>query len=75
VTKRHVSAKALGTRIRALTRKHRQIDQLIEIEQMRPRPDTNLVHRLKRQRLGLKDALHAAQRLARQGQPSGISAV
>lgn len=74
MNKRKISAKALGTRIRALSRKHRKIDEMIELEQMRPRPDTNLVRKLKRERLSLKDSLYAAKRLARQDGASGVSA-
>ncbi len=70
---RTLSAKALRTRIKALTRKHRRIDNRIEMEQMRPHPDVVLVRQLKRERLGLKDALHSAKRHARQNDSSDVS--
>lgn len=62
---RSLSPKALGTRIRALTRQHRKIDSQIEMEQTRPNPDGALMRQLKRERLSLKDALHAAKKRAR----------
>lgn len=70
---RRLSPKALGTRIRALTRKHRKIDNQIEMEQMRPNPDGGLMHQLKRERLLLKDALHAAKKHARRRGSSDTS--
>ncbi|WP_350334231.1 YdcH family protein [Coralliovum pocilloporae] len=75
MNKRTVSATALTARIHALSRKHQDIHALIEAEQMRPRPDTNLVSRLKRERLSLKDSLYAAQRLQTHSTSlSGLSA-
>lgn len=70
---RTLSPKALGTRIRALTRKHRKLDNQIKMEQMRPNPDGALMRQLKRERLGLKDALHAAKKHARRRDSSDTS--
>lgn len=62
MTHRKISAAALVTRIGELTRKHQAIDAQIEMEQMVSWPDTGRLRALKRQRLKLKDALHATRR-------------
>jgi hypothetical protein len=41
----------------ALKSKHAKIDMLLETEVNRPLPDSDQVHRLKKQKLQLKDAI------------------
>jgi uncharacterized protein len=41
----------------ALQTKHAEIDAQIEIENNRPHPDDDLIHRLKKQKLHIKDTL------------------
>jgi uncharacterized protein len=44
--------------VASLTAKHAGIEQLIEAETRRPRPDMVIVARLKKQKLRLKEELH-----------------
>ncbi|MCE2829988.1 MAG: YdcH family protein [Sphingomonadales bacterium] len=46
----------------ALRSKHADLEAQIEIEEARPYPDEDLIHRLKKQKLALKDTI--AQELA-----------
>lgn len=64
--KRKISATSLIARIKTLSARHRALSAQIEAEQMRPLPDTQRLTRLKRQRLGLKDAIHGARALLAQ---------
>ena len=41
----------------ALQTKHAELDSKIEIENNRPHPDDDLIHRLKKQKLHLKDII------------------
>ncbi len=41
----------------ALQTKHAELDSKIETENSRPHPDDNLIHRLKKQKLHLKDII------------------
>jgi hypothetical protein len=43
--------------INALTVKHSDLDKLINSEQLRPIPDTIMLHELKREKLKLKDEI------------------
>lgn len=48
-------------RIESLKSKHQQIDRRLSAETARPLPDENQVHALKRQKLRIKDELHALE--------------
>lgn len=41
----------------ALRQKHADLEKQLEIEENRPYPDDDLIHRLKKQKLALKDAM------------------
>lgn len=41
----------------ALQTKHAELDTQIELENNRPHPDEDLIHRLKKQKLHIKDML------------------
>ena len=63
MTERKISHRSLATRIEALRQRHRELDAQVTSEQTRRWSDPSLVKRLKRERLHLKDAIHAAQAL------------
>ncbi|MBZ6379556.1 DUF465 domain-containing protein [Pacificimonas flava] len=44
----------------ALNKKHARLESEIAAEELRPHPDDALIHKLKREKLKLKDALNAA---------------
>ena len=46
----------------ALRLKHAELEAQLELEETRPHPDDDLIHRLKKQKLQIKDAM--AQQLA-----------
>lgn len=46
-----------NSHISALRMKHAELDQKLEQEENRPLPDSSLIHRLKKQKLHLKDVL------------------
>jgi hypothetical protein len=46
----------------ALRLKHAELEAQLEIEETRPYPDDDLIHRIKKHKLALKDAM--AQELA-----------
>ena len=60
---RKLSPRVLSSRIDALRRRHRELDDKVSLEQQRPVPDTGRLQTLKRERLSLKDAIRAAQSL------------
>ncbi|HMS20643.1 MAG TPA: YdcH family protein [Sphingorhabdus sp.] len=41
----------------ALRLKHAELEAQLELEETRPHPDDDLIHRLKKQKLQLKDAM------------------
>lgn len=43
--------------VEALASKHKALHARIELEEHRPHPDEDLLHRLKKQKLALKDAM------------------
>lgn len=45
-------------RIDSLKFKHEELESRIEKESIRPHPDDDLLHELKRQKLKLKDEIH-----------------
>ena len=59
--KRNVSTATLIARIDALRTRHRDISARIESEQTRPAPDSQALSQLKRERLGLKDAIRTTR--------------
>lgn len=61
MTRRRLSIQSLKSRIETLSRRHREIDRRIEREQQQPWPDMNRINLLKRERLGLKDAIRLTQ--------------
>jgi hypothetical protein len=48
---------ALEKHIESLKRKHARIDQMLREEEIRPGADHAVIHRLKSQKLGLKDEI------------------
>ena len=48
---------ALDSRIDSLKQKHARIDQILHEEESRPGADDLVLHRLKAQKLGLKDEI------------------
>jgi hypothetical protein len=48
-------------RIESLKSKHAQIDRRLSAESARPLPDESEIHALKRQKLRIKDELHALE--------------
>jgi len=48
---------ALEQRIASLQKRHTEIDMKILAETARPLPDTDILHDLKRQKLGIKDSI------------------
>lgn len=57
MTRRPLSPNSLRSRIDILRRRHREIDTRITSEHQRPLPDITRLKRLKKERLGLKDAI------------------
>lgn len=55
--KRKISPASLIARIQTLRSRHREISARIDEEHMRPLPDAQKLRQLKRERLGLKDAI------------------
>ena len=60
---RKLSPRVLSSRIDALRRRHRELDDKVTREQLRPAPDASRLLEVKRERLSLKDAIRAAQSL------------
>ncbi|MBW8270978.1 YdcH family protein [Caldovatus aquaticus] len=54
----------LLARIRALEERHEALERRLAEEEARPRPDPDALHRLKREKLRLRDAI---ARLRREG--------
>ncbi len=48
---------ALDNHIESLKKKHARIDQMLHEEEARPGADITVLHRLKSQKLGLKDEI------------------
>lgn len=59
--KRNLSIKSLLTRVDTLRRRHRNLDGQIQKEQQHPSPDFNRINTLKREKLGLRDAIRLTQ--------------
>ncbi len=55
---------ATGPRLRALEQRHASLEQRIAEEDGRPRPDEDALHRLKREKLQVKEEI---ERLRRKG--------
>lgn len=51
-----------GRRLRSLSVRHRRLDKEVTTETKRPRPDVDLLQRLKKQKLALKDQIRDLQR-------------
>ena len=56
-----ISIQSLKSRIETLSRRHRELDQRIEREQKNAWPDMIRIKTLKRERLGLRDAIRLTQ--------------
>ncbi|MBP5856153.1 YdcH family protein [Marivibrio halodurans] len=48
-------------RIESLKAKHAQIDEMLHREEIRPHPDESMCHKLKREKLALKDEMTRMQ--------------
>jgi hypothetical protein len=48
---------SIKERVATLRLRHKELDQIIEEEQQRPRPDDPLIKNLKRQKLRIKDKI------------------
>lgn len=55
----------LAARIAAVRQRHRQVDESVRSEQIRPMPDASALQSLKRRRLQLKDELQRYEGLVR----------
>lgn len=65
---RKISPDRLIARIKTLSRRRRDISAQVEEEELRPWPDMQRIRTLKRERLGLKDAIRVTRAmLHRQG--------
>lgn len=65
---RKISPDRLIARIKTLSRRRRDISAQVEEEELRPWPDMQRIRTLKRERLGLKDAIRVTRAmLQRQG--------
>lgn len=69
MTERKISHRSLAMRIEALRQRHRELDAKVTSEETRRWSDPSLVKHLKRERLRLKDAIHAAQALLVRSKP------
>lgn len=58
---REISPGTLIARLKALLRRHGELDATIDNEQMRPWADPERLKQLKRERLGLRDAIRRTQ--------------
>ena len=63
MTRKRVSIQSLKARIETLSRRHRELDRRIEKEQRNAWPDTGQIRMLKREKLGLRDAIRMTQTL------------
>ena len=63
MTRKRVSIQSLKSRIETLSRRHRELDRRIEKEQRNPWPDASQIKMLKREKLGLRDAIRMTQTL------------
>lgn len=72
---RDVPPTTLIPRLRALLRRHRELDDRIDSEQTRPWPDAPRLKTLKRERLQLRDAIRSLRAtLMRTGhEPSSLN--
>ena len=59
--KKKLSTSALIARIKALRSRHQLLDDRIDRENTRPAPDSQVLRQLKRERLGLRDAIHVTR--------------
>lgn len=58
---REISVGPLIARLKALLRRHSELDATIDNEQIRPWADPERLKQLKRERLGLRDAIRKTQ--------------
>ena len=58
---RKISPGSLVARISTLRRRHREINDRIDNEQLRTWPNADLLKQLKQERLGLRDAIRATK--------------
>ena len=64
-----VSSATLASRIKALRNRHHELNSRIGREQTRPLPDNHSLRRLKKQRLGIRDAIRTmSSRLRHNGE-------
>jgi hypothetical protein len=52
----------LLAKIRALQERHQALERRIQEEEVRPRPDPDEIHRLKREKLRLRDEMERLRR-------------
>lgn len=68
---RDVSTGSLIARLKALLRRHSELDATIDNEHLRPWADPDRLRQLKRERLGLRDAIHKTQSKLRRARSRG----
>lgn len=55
----------LGSRLVAMARRHRALEERIADVESRPKPDSMVIQRLKREKLRLKDEMHYCEGMLR----------
>jgi len=72
MTQRRPAPKSLRSRLSTLRRRHRDLDERIAAEHQRPLPDLIRLKRLKKERLGLKDAITVTRMILSRHQPETL---